>query len=228
MVYTYQFDRESCVFYAMEKITAEDVKSIMKDFSSGVVKSPKVGKLSITNCFVPKIKEKAPQLLAQEGSYVFYAIDKFSTGFFSKASRRILIWIPVSDMIFAVPVEAVRFEKPEKGATQEFFVERDGEEELVYECERYDRKHVCFFEKKELYREFAIEKNVITASNDILYQHFRWTNPDGWVKEHFEIKDSYSAMYFLRNTIKECKEPGWSVRLLYPTRPALWGYHIEE
>ena len=227
MVYTYHV-QENCPFFAMEEITAEDVKSIMKDFSSGVVKSPKVGKLSITNCFVPKIKEKAPELLAQEGSYVFYAIDKLSTGFFSKASRRILIWIPVSDMIFAVPVEAVSFEKPEQGAKQEFFIKREGEEEALCKTNCYDREHICFFEKMELYREFAIEEKVIEATKDILYQHFRWTNPDAWVREHFKIRDDYDPMYFLRNTMAQRKIPGWSVRISYPTRPALWGYHIEE
>ena len=79
------------VFAAMETITSKDVQAVMQTFSSGIVKTPKVGKLAICNRFIPEIKASASELLSQEGSCVFYAVDKFPKGLFSKKYIRIFL-----------------------------------------------------------------------------------------------------------------------------------------
>lgn len=230
MIYSYPINPEDCkIFSAKEKFTAEEVKIMMESFSSGKVKKTRVGKLSIVNCFIPKIKESLPELLVHEGSYVFYAVDKFSTGFFSKASVRMLIWAPISKNVFAVPVDAVSFEKPDNGTKQEVFITEEGEEHPITKKSDGDGKeHVCYFKKIELRREFVVEEKLITATKDILHHHFRWTNPDYWVKEHFKIVDSYDPMYFLRHEIMSKEIPGWSVQISYPREPNFSGFHVDE
>jgi len=213
------------VFAAMETITAKDVQAVIKKFSSGIVKTPKVGKLAICNRFIPEIKASASELLSQEGSCVFYAVDKFPKGLFSKKHIRIFIWAPLTDKLYVVPVQAVSFEKPAQKATEEFFIKETGSEHPHHKETFGGKEHKCFYEKIELYRKFSITEEEINAVQDILHHHFRWADPDPWVQEHFYVEDCQEPMFYLRNEIEEI--PYYSVRVSYPSRHFLGG-EIDE
>ena len=92
------------ILCSMEKITVSDVQSLMQKFSSGKVKTPKIGRITVVNKFIPIIKNaNMSQLMDLEGEFVFFAVEKFKTSLFSKASYRAFIWPFLSEKLFAVP-----------------------------------------------------------------------------------------------------------------------------
>lgn len=208
---------------AMEEITAKTVRDLFQNYSSGKIKKPKIGKLSIVNAYIPDFKEKKcdSELLKVEGHYVFYALEKLSFGLFSNSTYRMFIWEPLSNEIFAVPVESVTFEDPIKDDDEIFCkdtyrVSFLKEEVLIASKMSGGKKHDCWQEGIELTRRFSIEKDKIKAIRDTLIHHLRWTDPDWWVTEKFTVEEIRSPMYYLRHEIERI--PSDSIRISYPIR----------
>ena len=215
-------DEQRVVLSSMSVITKDDIKKLFESFAVGKIKKVRVGKLHITDVFFPKFKETP--LAGYEEQYAFFAIEKHKTSFFSRADYRIFIWPLGSNSVFAVPMESVSFEKPLADTKAPVLLEERINEHSLFKTKEYGREHECIFEKMCLKREFALEKAKAVCTKDFVIHHFRWTNPDGWVREHFTLQDDEAPMFLLRN---EPKIPG-GLRLSYPRRPDLWGHHIDE
>ena len=217
-------DKDVLIFHSLGKITSEDVKEVMQTFSSGKICTPKIGILSVEERFFPDLKDTP--LVVHEGEYVFYAVEKLRFGLFEKTHKRIFIWPPMTGDLYALPVDAVSFERPKDDVKQTWLISESGEEKPLCKHTYDNKEHICFFEKKQLLREFFITGKEMFCTADILKHYFRWSRPDPWVKEHFTITDVEEPMFYLRHDLKEI--PGWSVRLCYPSRPPLYGWEIDE
>lgn len=215
-------DEQREMLSAMDVITKDDVQELFESFSPGKIKKVRVGKLRIDNVFYPRLKDSG--LPEHEGKYAFYAIEKHSLSFFW-VSYRIFIWPLGSHTVYAVEVGSVIFETPDKDTRVSVLLKEQPLNKLLFKTEEYGREHECIIEKMCLHREFALEKKKITCTKDHLSYHYRWTNPDGWVREHFEIAREYEPMHFLRNEPVVLRG---GVELTYPRRPDLWGHHIDE
>ena len=201
-------------------VTTNDVKDVLKTFSSGKIKNAKVGRLHVEEFISPEIDFT---LFKHDRHIVFYALEKVKESLFSKAKYRVFIWPIGFDEVIAVSPGSVSFEAPIKGYSKEIiFLKRHGNEHEVCKLYCYNREHLCIFEKSDLYRKFAIDKKKVTCIKDYAIHHYHWTNPDGWVPEHFHIETSYEPLFFLRNDPEEI--PSGSVKLSYPSRPALYGH----
>lgn len=212
---------------AMETITVKDIQVLFQNNSSGKIKKPKIGKLSIVNVFIPDFR--GSEILKVEGSYVFYAIEKLSFGLFSKSSYRMLIWQPVSKHIFAVPVESVRFEKPLKDEEDCYPVESclilRREENKVIAKGNYEKKeHQLSVKRLEFSRDFEFTPNKISALEDTLKYCLEWSDPDWWVEQASEKVFHRAPMYYLRNEFD--KIPSRSIA--YPQKPRIHGGVIDE
>ena len=91
-----------------EKITLDDITSLMQSFSQGKIKKQEIGSFRIKNEYVPMLKESA--LMTYEGGFVFSAIEKCKSSLFSKAAYRLFVWPILSDTIYAVPVPSLIFD----------------------------------------------------------------------------------------------------------------------
>ena len=209
---------------SMEAVTGKEVREIMQNFSAGKIKDTKAGKLRIVNAYFPKLKDSG--LERYEEHYVFFALEKQKQSFFSKPTYRIFVCPLEWNVIFALPLGSVVLEKPDQNSKETVFLTEKGEEHPVHKENYGGRERVCFFEKMQLFREFAVEEAKMTCIRDFVDHHFRWVKPDPWVRERFTITEDKDPMFYLRNEPTEI--PGWSVRLSYPRRPPLWGWEIDE
>ncbi len=106
---TFKLDPEQReVLCSMEKITLEDVTSLMQSMSSGKIRRQEIGRFTVKNKFVPSLRNSG--LMDYEGQYVFSAIEKCQKSLFSKATYRLFVWPILSDTVFAVPVESCEFD----------------------------------------------------------------------------------------------------------------------
>ncbi len=225
MINTYRLSDKACeMIRSSDKITSQDAKNLMQQSSSCKVKMPKIGMLRFQNPFFSDIAKTNLRIL--ERLPVFYALEKVRIGLYRKAFRRIFIYFPLSGEVFDVPPQAVMFSEPSKHERISCFISQSGQEEPICSQMYAQKKHICFFERMEVWREYAVYKKEFVCTADILKQHFRWSDPDPWVREQFSITDRKDPMFFLRN--EPTRIPGWSVRLSYPSPPHLWGYHIDE
>ncbi len=218
------FDEQREMLRSTDTITANDVKEIIHNVTCSKIGKVKIGKLCIINKFFPLLKDS--ELPNHEGHYVFYSFEKKNIFSFSKTNCRIFIWPLGADKIWSVPFESVIFEAPENEAKEKVLLQEQGEEHLVRKSEYAGEVHECFFKKMQIFREFAVEKNNVFCTRDFVVYHYRWTNPDPWVRENFTITDYEKPMFYLRNQPRII--PGYSVRLTYPRRPVHYGFHIEE
>ncbi|MBR2299962.1 MAG: hypothetical protein IJ870_05260 [Alphaproteobacteria bacterium] len=222
-------EKDCEIMRATDTITCEDVRDLMQNLlADGKIGTVKLGELRIENHFIPELKETP--LFSLEGDIVFYAVQKMSHGWFQKADKKICIYCALRDEVYIVPPEAVCFcslkEGNLLGESLECLISRTGEEHPVCKCYSGKKEHVCFFEKMEVWRRFEIHKEGLICTADILKQHFRWSEPDPWAAEHFTITDTKDPLFFLRHEPQEI--PGWSVRISYPSQPAMWGWEIDE
>ena len=212
------------IFQSMETVSTGDVKEMMQIFSCGKIKKTKAGKLRIVNAFFPRLKDSG--LKKYEEHYVFFALEKQKQSFFSRATYRIFVYPLGENVIFALPLGSVVFEEPDENSKEKIFLTEKGEEHPVSKSSYDGQEHVCIFEKMQLFREFAVSKTKMICIQDLVVHYFRWTKADPWVGEHFTVTDYKDPMYYLRNEPKEI--PGWSVRLIYPSKPRHYGWIIEE
>jgi len=217
-------DEQQAVLRSTETISGDAVRNLMQNFSSGKINEAKTGKLSIVNPFFPFLRDS--NLKEHEQHYVFFALEKQKRSFFSRPTYRVFVWPLGSNAIFALPPECVVFKKPDQTAKEDIFLMQAGQEHPFCKQSVGGKEHVCFFEKMQSFREFAVEETKMTCTKDYTVHHFRWTKPDPWVREHFTVTDSQKPMFYLRNTPKEM--PSITVRVSYPSRPPLWGMQIDE
>ena len=190
---------------SMKTISVEDVQKVFQNYSSGQIKKPKIGKLSIVNSFISDFR--GTELLKIERKYVFYAVEKFSVGLFSKSMYRMFIWHPVSEHVFAVPVESVSFEAPKRDENGCYPLEMClvlNQTKGVAIATKTDgnTKHQLFLESQELYRTFGVTSNRIDALKDVQAFNLRWSDS----KEHFLFKIDCDAMYHLRYGFKDVSD----------------------
>jgi len=217
-------DEQQIMLSSAETISGDNIRGLMQNFSSGKIKEVKAGKLRILNPFFPFFQDS--ELRKHEEHFVFFALEKQKQSFFSRPTYRVFVWPLGFNAIFALPPESVVFERPDQDATEKIFLKQAGEEHPVCKMNYGKKEHVCIFEKMQLFREFAVEEAKMTCTKDYVVHHFRWTEPDPWVREHFTLTDDKKPMFYLRNAPEYI--PGWSVRLSYPSRPPLWGWEIDE
>ena len=208
-------EKERNKLCAMEEITSSTVRDFFQNYSSGKIKKPKVGKLSIVNACVPDFKDSTCNvgLLKIEGDHVFYALEKLSFGLFSKSAYRMFIWKPLSNEIFTVPVESVKFEKPVKNANGTLYQEYQVVNRAKRAYVKTDKGHTCYQDGIEVLRQFSVEDKKISAVKDFVVYYLQWDKTDQWVEQHFTQKVPFPPMYCLRN---ETPELGFTA---YPKRP---------
>lgn len=203
---------------ATEVLATADIHKIMQGFSKEKVQRVKIGKMGIISTFFAQLKDFG--LAGYEEHYVFFAPVRKS--FFHRAMQ-ILVWPLGAKKVFALPVGSVIFEKPVKGDKEAMLLKLEENERKLFRCFGWGRKHDCFFKKTELWREFSVEKDKMVCSKDFSVSYFRWTDPDPWVKKDFHFVSDEKPMFFIRNEPRDL-----AYRISYPSRPALWGYEIDE
>lgn len=211
------------MFASMEVINDEAVKELFNSYSIGKIKRVRVGKLYIGNVFYTKFKDSG--LTAYEEHYVFYALEKRKTSFFSAPTYRLFIWPVESNTIFYVPTDSVFCERPKKDSEICLLLSKEFENRSVCTEYAYNAKHKCILEKMCLYRSFAVSDKKIVALKDWVAFHCKWTKPDPWIRRQPTYKKEYSPMYFLRNSPENVFN---DLHPSYPQRPDLFGYEIDE
>ncbi len=217
---------------ATEMLATADIRDLLQSFCSEKIQKIKIGKMHIVNAYFPQLKDS--KLAGYDGHYVFYAPAKKS--FFAKATQ-MFIWPLGAKNVFALPIASVTFAKPDKDAEEKIplpepeqvLFHNYSKEEVIDTAKPLlialygSKEHLCFFEKMELFRKFAVSKKKMICFRDYSVCHLRWTDPDAWVKEHFTVTDYKEPMYFLKHLPKVT-----SIQISYPSRPPLWGYDIDE